>query len=96
MLALMANANAQYTRETGGIRSQRRHAGLTQQQLAEIVGCSMSYVRLLEAGFTPSEGEVLPRIERALAVLDATNANAPSDHLEASPISGGLSRRDES
>lgn len=56
------------TAVVGGLREQRRAAGLSQQVLAEKAGCSVSYVRVLEQGFAPDRSEVLPRV---LAVLSA-------------------------
>lgn len=47
---------------------------MTQQVLAERADCSVSYVRLLEAGMTPQTSAVLPRIA---AVLDL-NDDAPA------------------
>jgi transcriptional regulator with XRE-family HTH domain len=51
----------------GELRMRRRMAGLSQQALAERAHCSMSYVALLEKGFTPISSLVL---ERIVAVLD--------------------------
>ena len=68
-------ANA--TRTPGGLRARREAAGATQQQLAEMAGCSISYVRLLEAGFTPTRGsDVMPRL---MAALENFAAPAPPE-----------------
>jgi transcriptional regulator with XRE-family HTH domain len=61
----MASVNA--TDRSGGLREQRRAAGLSQQRVAELAGCSLTFVRVLEAGYEPVTSNVLPRIE---AVLD--------------------------
>lgn len=57
-------ANA--TDPVGAIRDQRRAAGMSQQRLAELAHCSVSYVRLLERGFAPASSDVLPRVLDAL------------------------------
>jgi transcriptional regulator with XRE-family HTH domain len=53
----------------------REAAGATQQQTAERAGCSISYIRLLEARFTPADSGVLPRVR---AALESFAAPAPS------------------
>lgn len=84
----MANANGfNDTAPSGCLRDRRHEAGLTQQQLAELGGCSLSYVRLLEGGFTPKRASnVLPRL---LAALKSTHderrpTEAASRKVEAS------------
>jgi DNA-binding transcriptional regulator YiaG len=45
----------------------RRARGLSQQKLAALAGCSLSYVRYLESGYAPaSGGPVRDRVLRAL------------------------------
>lgn len=61
----MASVNA--TGRRGGLHERRKAAGLSQQRLAELAGCSLTFVRVLEAGYEPATSAVLPRI---LAVLD--------------------------
>ena len=60
-----------------GIREARRHAGLSQQQLAQAAGCSAGYIRLLERGFDPRFSDVVPRVLEALRV--STGSNSSSD-----------------
>jgi transcriptional regulator with XRE-family HTH domain len=50
----------------GELRRMRKARGLSQQRLAAIAGCSLSYVRLLESGYAPASGEVLDRVLGAL------------------------------
>lgn len=50
----------------GGIRERRRAVGLSQEALAREADCSLAYVRLLERGYRPHTGTVLPRIASAL------------------------------
>ena len=51
------------TAESGDLlRAARKAAGLSQQRVAELAGCSVSYVRVLEAGYTPGGSTVLQRI----------------------------------
>ena len=52
---------------TGFLGPSRRAAGLSQQQVAALAGCSISMVRLLEAGYRPKSGEVMERIATVLA-----------------------------
>lgn len=44
----------------------RRSAGMSQQRLAELAGCSVSMVRVLESGYEPERSDVLPRLLAAL------------------------------
>jgi transcriptional regulator with XRE-family HTH domain len=60
------------TQESGSIRAGRRSAGLSQAQLADRVGCSTDYIRLLERGYMPRFSDVLPRV---LEVLEAAAAS---------------------
>ncbi len=62
------SANA--TAAAGSIRDQRRAAGMSQQRLAEIAGCSLSMVRLLESGYVPGSSQVLDRIASVLCPKD--------------------------
>lgn len=77
--------------QPGALRELRHRNGLSQQQLATIAGCSMSYVKLLEAGYTPSTGDVLPRIMRTLndyepaasgLVVKASTADLGDGHVQ--------------
>lgn len=74
------------TAAPGGLREQRRAAGLSQQDLAQRAGCSISYVRVLEQGFAPDRSDVLPRILNALnngetgTEPEANNGEDPADN----------------
>lgn len=57
---------------------QRLELGLSRQQLASDAGCSMSYLALIEGGFTPRESDVLPRLERALNEVEPGRQNPSS------------------
>lgn len=77
------NANGR----SGGLREQRRAAGLSQQRVAELAGCSLTFVRVLEAGYAPVTSNVLPRIH---AVLDGpTQSSAPAGNGGAATSSAG-------
>src|SRR4051812_40580259 len=67
--AAMVSANA--IEQPGAIlRAERRAAGLSQQRLAERAGCSISMIRLLEAGYSPEASDVLERVATALSFPD--------------------------
>lgn len=53
------------------LRERRRAAGLSRQQLAHEVGCSLSHLQMLESGYRPDTSAVLPRVLRALDRHDA-------------------------
>jgi predicted transcriptional regulator len=52
------------------LKDQRRAAGLTRQQLATEVGCSIAFLAMVEDGYRPAQSAVLPRI---VACLEAHN-----------------------
>jgi transcriptional regulator with XRE-family HTH domain len=81
-------ANANDTPQIGrDLRQARRAAGLTQQQVAMLAACSMSYVRLLEGGFMPAHAsDVLPRVMTVLTT--SSPAGGPSS-TEIDANSGG-------
>lgn len=56
------------------LKALRRAAGMSQQRLAELAGCSVSMVRVLESGYEPERSDVLPRLVAALA----TTREAPA------------------
>ena len=62
----MISANA--IASSGGLlRAARKAAGLSQQRVAELAGCSVSYVRVLESGYRPeNDSDVLSRIAAVL------------------------------
>jgi transcriptional regulator with XRE-family HTH domain len=75
----------------GGLREQRKAARLSQQRLAEIAGCSISSVRLLENGYQPARGDVLNRVLAALA--QSHDMKRPAATPSASTTSPGQDRR---
>lgn len=52
------------------IREQRRAAGLSQDRLARLAGCSVAMMIAIERGYIPRRSRVLPEIERVLATLN--------------------------
>lgn len=54
------------TAGTSAIRDRRRARGISQQRLAELADCSLSMVRVLEAGYEPETSRVLERISAVL------------------------------
>ncbi len=68
------------TQRLGPIRLSREAVGLSQQRLAELAGCSLSMIRVLESGYTPRESDVLPRVMQAL------NDAGPADNGAGSRI----------
>ena len=72
----MVNVNA--TAPSGVLlRAARKAAGLSQQRVAELAGCSVSYVRVLEAGYRPeNDSDVLGRINTVL-LNDESPAGEP-------------------
>jgi transcriptional regulator with XRE-family HTH domain len=70
---MTANATA----PVGGLRAERRAAGLSQERLAQLAGCSVSMVRLLESGYRPESSHVLDRIA---AALSPNNSGSPGRH----------------
>ena len=48
------------------IRDRRAALGISQQRLAELAGCSLSMVRLLDRGYAPEASAVLDRINSIL------------------------------
>lgn len=73
----MAGANA--TSPVGPLRAQRLAAGLTQEQVARAAECSLTYVRLLEAGYLP-DWDASPKLRRVAAALACgpTELDSPS------------------
>jgi predicted transcriptional regulator len=60
------NANSEPTVES--LAEHRQAAGITQEQLARLAGCSTAYVRLVERGYTPdpTRSPAYARVMRAL------------------------------
>ncbi len=63
------------------IREHRIAAGLSQQQLAEMVRCSISMIGLLERGYRPAHSEVLGQITAMLnhVTEDIDKASQPKE-----------------
>ena len=51
------------------VRARRLAAGVSQQDLAQRAGCSLSAVRLFESGYAPEHSATLARVERVLDEL---------------------------
>lgn len=76
----MATANANHG--PGSPRERRQAAGLTQEEVARQVGCSVAFVRLCEGGWRPGDPDASPvfaRLQTMLAHVDEppAPANAP-------------------
>jgi len=56
----------------GALRERRLAAGLTQQQLASLAGCSLTHLQLLERGYSPTRSAVRARVLAALHEHDGT------------------------
>jgi transcriptional regulator with XRE-family HTH domain len=65
--------------ETDGIRQYRLAAGISQQKLAQLAGCSLSMVRLVESGYRPSTSDVLDRIATVLEDDDPATTGPLAD-----------------
>lgn len=65
-----ANAPEEAKADGGPLRVRRRAARLSQQRLAELAGCSVAMVRVLEGGYQPTKSKVLGEITKALAHLE--------------------------
>ena len=77
MLSFMS-VNA--TERRGGLGAVRRAGGLSQQRVAELAGCSVGYVRLLESGYRPQNAsEVLPLIWAVLTTSTLGKNNSAAD-----------------
>jgi predicted transcriptional regulator len=64
---------------TTGLRQRREALGLTRQEFAQAVRCSISYLGSLEAGATPARSSGV--LARALLVLDhLERAHERRDH----------------
>ncbi len=57
-------------RAASSIRDRRRARGITQQRLAELAGCSLSMVRVLESGLQPAVSPTLARVDAVLGAVD--------------------------
>lgn len=68
------------TASGGTLRDQRRRVGLSQQTLADLAGCSISIVRLLERGYEPSHSATRTRIGQILEALAPSTNEAPGSN----------------
>lgn len=59
--------------QAGDVRDKRLRLGLSQQEVAELAGCSIAMVRLLEQGWRPKES---PTLERVVEVLEEAERKA--------------------
>ena len=66
-MALITSTDA--GREIERLRELREVAGLTQLELAQRAGCSLAYVRQLEAGAAPRWSRVVPDILAVFAAI---------------------------
>lgn len=79
----------QATNSGGSLRAARREAGLSRQRLAELAGCSIGYLTLLERGYAPITSDVLPRVIAALNdVSPAANRAHEKVRDDGAPLSG--------
>jgi predicted transcriptional regulator len=53
------------------IRERRESLGISRMALAARAGCSVPYLQTIEAGVIPRLSNVMPRLEAALAGLEA-------------------------
>lgn len=66
------------------LRALRKAAGMSQERLAQLAGCSLHTVALFERGYRPGRSDVLPRIiavlndERPVAVTRGAREYSPA------------------
>lgn len=60
------------------LRSRRHALGLTAAELALRSGVSLSYLRVLEAGYRPTGGDAVTRVEQALVAAEQAAMQPPS------------------
>lgn len=91
MQALATRTNIRYNRGMSGaeIRRLRKARGLTQKELADLVGCSQPFVSSIERGDTRAPSW-LARLERALTTITPP---APRGAQEAESVFSASSRR---
>jgi transcriptional regulator with XRE-family HTH domain len=85
------NAHGNEGPDSDDIRALRRSVGLSQQRLAEMVGCSLATVALFERGYRPHTSTVLPRIIATLterALNDERPAVTPGARETTSAVAG--------
>jgi transcriptional regulator with XRE-family HTH domain len=68
------STNQNPTASDMSLRARRERAGLSRQQLGQLAGCSVSFVQLVETGFSPRVSPTRERIERVLAAFEAKQA----------------------
>ena len=81
--------NVKHDVECGGLRELRRAAGLSQQRVAELAGCSIGMIGLLERGYAPASSRVLDRVA---AVLN-DRSPAGKSGLGGTVLGGGAAER---
>lgn len=77
------------------LRQARKTAGLSQQQLATIAGCSVASVAIFERGYQPEHSDVLPRLRAALIEPTTSNGAPPEDAVaKTAEVTGHVQRTD--
>lgn len=76
------------------LRALRRAAGLTQQETATRVGCSIAAVALFEGGYRPARSAVLPRLVRVLSDPSTSESPGAGGRTEALGTSDVAASRD--
>lgn len=72
----------EYKRLGDNVRKYRKIAGLTQEQLAEMIGCSNSHIGQIENGRGIPSLDIMVKIANALGVMVDQFVIADSDHPE--------------
>ena len=74
--------NLEYKKLGANVRKYRKIAGLTQEELAEIIGCSNSHIGQIENGRGVPSLDTMVKIANALGVMIDQFVVADSDHPE--------------
>lgn len=89
-MATIANMHADYHLIGERIKEQRKHAGLTQERLAEKLGVSTGYVSQVERGITKISLDLLAAVSSALrcdmGLLVAGSATGGNEYLQSEYI----------
>ena len=72
----------EYKKLGANVRKYRKIAGLTQEELAEIIGCSNSHIGQIENGRGVPSLDMMVKIANALGVMIDQFVVADSDHPE--------------
>lgn len=70
------------------IKEYREKAGLTQEELSEIIGCSTTYISVIE------RGAAFPRGDKLIAILNAIHTSADSIFCDVVDKSSGFKASD--